>query len=222
MAVPTGKRMRGGVALILVAALVLMVAGTASGSGGRPSSAHLTPSLSPAAPGAPVVTAAATGTTGITVTWSVPNGTVTNYSLSYARFYGVPIATVSVGTAPIYNLTDLGYGLTYYVTVWAWNLTTQGPASNVAAAQTEPVVPVVPPFPWTELAGIEILSLLGSFAVSFAIAVWVSGRRSRRAEGAAAVALARSRPAGSTETRGRLPVGRPRDSRSYSTVARRP
>ncbi|HEY1197202.1 MAG TPA: fibronectin type III domain-containing protein [Thermoplasmata archaeon] len=208
--------------LTLVVTLAVIVVATAPGSDGRPSSAHLTPSLSPGAPGAPFVTAAAINDSALTVSWSVPNGTVSNYSLSYAHFYGVPVATVSVGTAPVYNLTDLGYGLTYYVTVWAWNLTTRGNASNVAAVQTDPPPQPIPPFPTTELFTIEFLSILGTTAACFAISVWVSGRRSRRAEGAAAVALSRSRPAGSTETRGRLPVGRPRDSRSYSTVARRP
>ena len=221
--------MEGMGSTILVALLVLVVlVGTSPGFGQRstgPSeaaSAHPTPDLSPIAPGTPFVTAAAINTTAITVAWSVPNGTVTNYTLSYARFYGVPIATVSVGTAPIYNETSLGYGLTYYFTVWAWNLTSEGNASNVAAAQTNPLPPVVPPFPWSTLAAVTMLSILGSLAFSVAAATLVAGRRSRRAEGAAAVALARSRPiGGEAEARNGYPRGKPGDRRSYTTVARR-
>ena len=162
-------------------------------TGEGPASADLTlttPSFSTAIR----LTAAPINTTAVRVSWSPAGGAVANYTLMYARFYGLPIAYVSVGNHTTYNLTNLGSGITYYLTVWSWNSTGQGPPSNVAVAQTNPVPPTVPPFPWATLEAVTTLSILGTMAVSFAIAAFVSGRRSRRAEGAAAVALSRTRP----------------------------
>lgn len=175
-----------GTQLLLTAALVLLFAGAVPAAGA--------PVSVSAVPGTPFATAAAVNTTAITVTWSTPSGTVTNYTLQYDRFYGVPIANVSVGTATVYNVTDLGSGLTYYFTVWAWDAADEGLPSNVAAGHTDPVPPVVPAFPWSTLDLVTTLSILGSMAVSFAIASFVAGRRGRRAEGAAAAALARTTP----------------------------
>jgi hypothetical protein len=167
------------------------------------------------APYAPVITsAAAVNTTEITVTWTAPVGTVTNYSLEYARFYGVPIATLSVGTVNVYNVTGLGFGLTYYFEVRAWNLTVGSPPSNIAPGHTDPLPPTVPPFPWDTITAVTMLSILGSMAVSFAIAGFVSNRRGRRAEGAAAVAVART----AARVPGRAPAVTPR---SYSALERR-
>ena len=168
----------------LMAALLLLAVGPALGA---------TPSTN-APPGAPVLTAAAINTTSVTATWSTPSGVVTNYTLEYARFYGLPIAFVNVVGKNIYNITDLGSGLTYYLTVWAWNGSVEGPPSNVAAVQTDLLPPFVPPFPWQELDAITLLSITGSLAFSAAVAVYVSGRRGRRAEGAAVIALARTAP----------------------------
>jgi len=188
MAVPIGNRTRGFVPLTAVA-LALLALGTAPGLSSRYPDAVLAPAI-----GAPVVTAAAINTTAITVTWTAEAGAA-NYTLMYARFYGLPIAYIPIPAAKtVYNVTGLGSGLTYYFTVWAWSGGVEGPASNVAAAQTDPLPPVQTPFPWAQLDAITTLSILGSFAISAAIAVFVAGRRSRRAEGVAAVALARTRP----------------------------
>ena len=173
----------------------------------------------PSAPGAPIVTAAAINTTAITVTWSVPSGTVTNYTLMYARFYGLPIAYISVGLKLVYNVTSLGFGLTYYFTVWAWTGGLEGPPSNVAPAQTDPTPPVVPPFPWGTLTVVTTLSILGSLAFSAAVAAVISGRRGRRAEGAAAIALARSRDRYTQEGIPGRPTSSPHPS--YSALPRR-
>ena len=176
--------MRPFLGVALFAALVLLTAGPAgavSPSAGAPV-------------GAPVLTAAAINTSTVSAAWSAPVGTVTNYTLEYARFYGVPIAFLSVGTATVHNITGLGYGLTYYLTVWAWNGSAEGPPSNVAAVQTDPLPPVVQPFPWQELDAITLLSITGSLAFSAVVAVIISNRRGRRAEGAAAVALYRTAP----------------------------
>lgn len=198
MAVPTGKR-AWVIAPALAAVLALMVVGTAPGPSPYP--AVLAPALS-----APVVTAAPINTTAITVSWSAPPGSVANYTLMYARFYGRPIAYIST-TRTVYNVTNLGSGLTYYFTVWAWANGTEGPASNVAAAQTNPVpTPPAPPFPWDTIAAVTMLSILGSLAFSAVIAMLVAGRRSRRAEGAAAVAIGRTRPQDrEAQTRARRP-----------------
>ena len=171
---------------------------TATGSDGGADKATATFTVTtPGITLAPIVTAAAVNTTGISVSWSAVPGAV-NYTLMYARFPWLPIAYVSVGTATVYNLTNLGFGLTYYITVWAWNNTSEGPPSNVAVAQTDVPAPPAPPFPWATLEAVTTLSVLGSLAVSAAIAVWVSGRRGRRAQRTAtaslAVTLARSRP----------------------------
>ena len=169
--------------------------------------------------GAPVVTAAPINTSGITVAWSAANGTVTNYTLSYARFYGLTIANLSVGTVLVYNVSKLGFGLTYYFWVTGWNGSAEGPPSNIAPAQTDVPGPVVPPFPWTTLEAITTLSIVGSMAVSLAIASYVAGRRSRRTEGAATIALARSRRQGEAN----YPANRspPPSTRSYSAIPRR-
>ena len=156
------------------------------------------------------------------MSWSAVHSAV-NYTLMYARFYGLPIAWLSVGTKTVYNLTNLGFGLTYYITVWAWNNTSEGPPSNVAVAQTDVPAPPAPPFPWATLEAVTTLSVLGSLAVSAAIAVWVSGRRGRRAQRTAtaslAVTLARERQTGGE----RYPAGRAPapPSRSYSALDRR-
>ncbi|MGA7860955.1 MAG: fibronectin type III domain-containing protein [Thermoplasmata archaeon] len=190
----------------LAAVLVLVVMTAAPGPG-----AHPTTLRTAQVPAAPIVTAAPVNTTVITVSWSAPAGPVVNYTLQYAHFYGVPIANISVGTATVYNVTGLAFGYTYYFTVWAWNATGEGAPSNVAAAQTDPLPPVVLPFPWATLEAITTLSILGSMAVSLAIASFVSGRRGRRAENAAGLALARTAPRS---------IGRP--TQPYSGPAKRP
>jgi len=187
--VQTGKRTGVTVALTLAATLAFMVVGTAPGPG-QAAAAPLRAADAPT--GSPVLSAAAINTTAITATWTAPTGTVTNYTLVYARFYGVPIAYVSVGTATVYNLTGLGYGVTYYLTVWSWDGLDEGPPSNVAAVHTDPLQPVVPPFPWQTLDAITTLSILGSLAIAFAMSTYVAGRRARRAEGVASIALARA------------------------------
>ena len=170
----------------------------------------------------PIVDASAVSDTEITVSWSAVPGAV-NYTLMYARFPWLPIAYVSVGTATVYNVTSLGFGLTYYFTVWAWNLTAEGSPSNVAPAQTDVPIPPATPFPWATLEAVTTLSVLGSLAVSAAIAVWVSGRRGRRAQRTAtaslALTLARERQTGGE----RYPAGRAPapPSRSYSALDRR-
>ena len=171
-------------------------------------------------PSFPVVTAAAVNETGITVSWHAPPGHVANYTLMYARFYGLPIAYISVGNKTVYNLSLLGFGLTYYFTVWAWaNATSEGPPSNVAAAQTDVPAPPAPPFPWSTLTTITTLSILGSVAVSFALLGIVDGRRRKRTQGAATIALARSRRQGEAN----YPANRspPPSTRSYSAIPRR-
>lgn len=188
VAVPIGKQPTIIVAVLAVT-LALMVIGTAPGSDQQYPTVRLTPAIVSA-----VVTAAPVNTTTITVTWGAVAGSVQNYTLMYARFYGLPIAYISVGVRTVYNVTDLAPGLTYYFTVWAWEGGTEGPPSNVAAAQTDPLPPIVTPFPWAQLDAITTLSILGSLAFAAVIATVISGRRSRRAEGAAAVALARTNP----------------------------
>jgi hypothetical protein len=195
-------------ASVLVVLLALLVVGAAPAPSAHQEAAGLTSAA--VAPSAPFVTAAPVSTTEITVTWSTPPGVVTNYTLDYARFYGLPIAFVNVVGKTVYNVTDLGYGLTYYFTIWAWNGSTEGVGSNVAAAQTNPLPPVVPPFPWQELEAITTLSFLASLAISAAMAAYVSGRRVRRAEGAAAIALARTNPPAER--------GRPPPRESYARV----
>jgi hypothetical protein len=187
------KRMRW---FDLTSALVLavIVAGAAPVPASLVGSSRLAPAIGGPGLSAPVATAAAVNTTAITVTWTASTGTVTNYSVTYARFYGLPIANLSAGTALVYNVTNLGFGLTYYFVVTPWNGTTRGPASNVAAAQTDPLPPIIPPFPWSTLTAVTMLSILGSLAFSAVIASLVAGRRSRRAEGTAAIALSRTRP----------------------------
>jgi hypothetical protein len=145
---------------------------------------------------APIAAAAPINSTAITVTWTASTGTVTNYSVTYARFYGIPIASESAGVKLVYNVTGLGFGLTYYFTIHAWNNTTEGPPSNIAAAQTDVPIPPQTPFPWDTITAVTMLSILGSLAFSAVVASVVAGRRSRRAEGAAAVALARTAPRG--------------------------
>ena len=166
------------------------------------------------------MTASAVNETGITVSWHAPPGHVANYTLMYARFYGLPIAYISVGNKTVYNLSLLGFGLTYYFTVWAWsNATSEGPPSNVAAAQTDVPAPPAPPFPWSTLTTITTLSILGSVAVSFALLGIVDGRRRKRTQGAATIALARSRRQGEAN----YPANRspPPSTRSYSAIPRR-
>lgn len=169
---------------------------------------------------APVATAAATGIDSITVSWLAPSGPVTNYTLMYARFYGLPIAYVSVGNHTVYNLTNLGIGITYYFTVWAWNGSVRGPPSNVATAQTDVPAPAQTPFPWATLEAITTLSILGSVAGALAMAAFVSRRRGRRAERSSlAVSLARQRAEGGA----RYPAGRapPTAAQSYSALRSR-
>ncbi len=215
-----GKRMWGMVPVLAVT-LAFVVVGMAPGSGLCSAQGNLTPATAPQLT-APIVTAAAVNTTGISVSWSAVHSAV-NYTLMYARFYGLPIAWLSVGTKTVYNLTNLGFGLTYYITVWAWNNTSEGPPSNVAVAQTDVPIPPATPFPWATLEAVTTLSVLGSLAVSAAIAVWVSGRRGRRAQRTAtaslAVTLARERQTGGE----RYPAGRAPapPSRSYSALDRR-
>jgi Fibronectin type III domain len=190
--------------VVLTLAVVLALAGVVPG----PCNAS---GPTATAPGAPVLTAAAVNTSTITATWSTPSGTVTNYTLEYARFYGVPIASLSVGTKTVHNLTGLGFGLTYYLTVWAWNGSTEGPPSNVAAVQTDQNIGSAPTFPWQDLDAITTLSLLGSIAISVALATYIAGKRSQQAEGAAAIALARTARRGHDGTID--PVGRHAPSR---------
>ena len=210
-----------GMVPVLAVTLAVVVVGMAPGSGLCSAQGNLTPATAPQLT-APIVTAAAVNTTGISVSWSAVHSAV-NYTLMYARFYGLPIAWLSVGTKTVYNLTNLGFGLTYYITVWAWNNTSEGPPSNVAVAQTDVPAPPAPPFPWASIEAVTTLSVLGSLAVSAAIAVWVSGRRGRRAQRTAtaslAVTLARERQTGGE----RYPAGRAPapPSRSYSALDRR-
>jgi len=175
----------------LAFALAFVIVGAAPGHGFTgPAPAIGGPGLS-----APIVSAAPINDTAITVTWTASTGYVTNYTLAYAHFYGLTIARLSVGNkSTVHNVTGLGFGLTYYFTVWAWNNTTEGPPSNVAVAQTDVPPPAQTPFPWATLEAVTTLSILASLAISVAISSFVAGRRSRRAEGAAAVAIARSRP----------------------------
>ena len=210
-----------GMVPVLAVTLAFVVVGMAPGSGLCSAQGNLTPATAPQLT-APIVTAAAVNTTGISVSWSAVHSAV-NYTLMYARFYGLPIAWLSVGTKTVYNLTNLGFGLTYYITVWAWNNTSEGPPSNVAVAQTDVPAPPAPPFPWASIEAVTTLSVLGSLAVSAAIAVWVSGRRGRRAQRTAtaslAVTLARERQTGGERyTAGRAPAP---PSRSYSALDRR-
>ena len=149
------------------------------------------------APGAPVLSAAAINDSAITVSWSVPTGTVSNYTLAYAHFYGRQVAYINVpGGQTVYNVTDLGFGLTYYFTVWAWTSGTEGPASNVAPAQTnpQPTAPVQPGLSTSTIVAITMLSILGSVAFSFAVTVYVSERKVRPVRASSAVAMGRSRP----------------------------
>ena len=216
---PAGKRMRAIPAVAFVLLIVWVTPGAYVGTSG----------VAPAAGGSglssPIVTAAAVNTTEITVSWSASTGNVSNYSLSYARFYGLPIANLSVGSTLVYNVTALGTGLTYYFTVWAWNGTTRGPASNVAVAQTDLPGTIVPPFPWGTIIQIDTIEVVGAFAISCALAVWISGRRGdRHARGGASVALARSRPSPGPPARPPMPGGNrspPRASQAYTRMASR-
>lgn len=159
-------------------------------------------------PLAPVVTAAPINETAITVTWSAPPGVIMNYTIEYARFYGVPIAWINVaGTKHVYNVTELGMGLTYYFTVWAWNSSGMGAPSNVAAAQTNAPTPPPPPFPTSTVAIITTLSVLFGLVASILISVYVSGKRGATARGASAIALGRSSPRRTSYSA--MPVRRP-------------
>ena len=173
---------------------------------------------------ATIVDASAVNTTTITVTWSASNGTVTNYTLQYARFYGLAIANISVGVHLVYNVTNLGIGITYYFTVWAWVATARGPVSNVAVAQTDAPSSPPTPFPWLQIYQLDTIETVGAFAISCALAVWISGRRGdRHARGGAAVALGRSTPQTLRQegaTTPRMPGGNRSPSRASQTYTR--